>query len=303
MVVRADLYHSGFAGNTDLELCSRWMQLSAFFPFYRNHNVFASISQEAYVWSDVAEATRTVMNIRYQLLPYIYTLFHYATTQGTTVMRALPWEFPDEENLKGVETQFLLGPALLITPVLEPLVSHVKGVFPGIASGAIWYDWYTYAPVKAKAGQNVTLAAPLGHINVHVLGGNIIPLQGAGNNTAESRKKPWTLFIALDKNAAATGSLYLDDGESLVQKQSLTATFTYSEGVLQYTKTGTYPDTNSLGGVTVIGMKAKPSEVLMGGVKLSGSCWSYSKGVLKIQDLSQYFSEGVWHADWVMTVA
>lgn len=66
----------GFAGNSDLELCSRWMQLSAFFPFYRNHNVYASIPQEAYRWAAVAEATRTVMHIRYSLLPYMYTLFY-----------------------------------------------------------------------------------------------------------------------------------------------------------------------------------------------------------------------------------
>ena len=78
----------GFTGNSDYELCSRWMQLSAFFPFYRNHNVIASIAQEAYVWSSVADATRTVMQIRYSLLPYFYTLFYQAHTAGETVMSA-----------------------------------------------------------------------------------------------------------------------------------------------------------------------------------------------------------------------
>lgn len=135
--------------------------MSAFFPFYRNHNVFAAIDQEAYVWSSVAEASRRAMSIRYSLLPYMYTLFYQAHTQAETVMRALAWEFPNDASLAAVETQFMLGPDLLITPVLEPLVTSVKGVFPGIADGTIWYDWYTLQPVAVAAQQNLTLDAPL----------------------------------------------------------------------------------------------------------------------------------------------
>lgn len=147
--------------NTDYELCSRWMEMSAFFPFYRNHNVFAAISQEAYVWSSVAESSRRAMSIRYSLLPYMYTLFYNAHTQAETVMRALAWEFPNDASLAAIETQFMLGPDLLITPVLEPLVTSVRGVFPGVADGTIWYDWYTLQPVDVAAGQNLTLDAPL----------------------------------------------------------------------------------------------------------------------------------------------
>lgn len=82
----------GFAGNSDEELCNRWMQLSAFFPYYRNHNSLDTISQEAYVWSSVIDASKKAMHIRYLLLPYMYTLFYLAHTTGSTVMRALAWE-------------------------------------------------------------------------------------------------------------------------------------------------------------------------------------------------------------------
>lgn len=82
----------GFSGNTDYDLCSRWMELSAFFPFYRNHNVKSTIGQEAFRWSSVAQASRNVMAVRYSLLTYMYTLFYYAHTEGQTVMRALAWE-------------------------------------------------------------------------------------------------------------------------------------------------------------------------------------------------------------------
>lgn len=57
-------------GNTDEELCNRWMQLAAFTPFFRNHNVRGAISQEPYRWDSVAHATRAATAVRYALLPY-----------------------------------------------------------------------------------------------------------------------------------------------------------------------------------------------------------------------------------------
>jgi alpha-glucosidase len=57
-------------GNTDEELCNRWMQLAAFTPFYRNHNIKGAISQEPYRWDSVANASRTAIATRYSLLPY-----------------------------------------------------------------------------------------------------------------------------------------------------------------------------------------------------------------------------------------
>jgi len=82
----------GFNGNTDEELCNRWMQLSAFFPFYRNHNTIGALSQEPYRWASVIEASKVAMNIRYSLLPYIYTSFFLSHSTGSTMMRALSWE-------------------------------------------------------------------------------------------------------------------------------------------------------------------------------------------------------------------
>ena len=57
-------------GNTNEELCNRWMQLSAFFPFYRNHNILGALPQEPYRWASVAEASRVAMDVRYRMLPY-----------------------------------------------------------------------------------------------------------------------------------------------------------------------------------------------------------------------------------------
>ncbi len=99
------------------------------------------------------------------------------------------------------------GPAILITPVLEALATSVRGVFPGVADGTVWYDWYTLRKVDAAPGENKTLDAPLVYQPVHVRGVYIIPIQQAGNNTATSRKMPWSMLIALDKNQEASGEL------------------------------------------------------------------------------------------------
>lgn len=79
----------GFFGNTTEELCQRWMELGAFYPFSRNHNTIKTISQDPAVWPSVADASRKALNIRYRLLPYLYTLFYHSHTSGSTVIRPL----------------------------------------------------------------------------------------------------------------------------------------------------------------------------------------------------------------------
>ena len=183
----------------------------------RNHYADGKRPQEAYVWPTVAEASRRVIAIRYSLLTYIYTLFYYAHSRGDTVMRALAWEFPNDISLRATDTQFMLGPSLLVTPALHPNTTTVTGVFPGIEAGTRWYDWYTLQEVKGvKPQENVTMIAPLEHINLHVRGGSILPMQQPGNTTVVTKAGPYSLLIAPDVHDSAAGSLYLDDGESVM---------------------------------------------------------------------------------------
>ncbi|KAF2661862.1 glycoside hydrolase family 31 protein [Lophiostoma macrostomum CBS 122681] len=292
----------GFNGNTDYELCSRWMQLSAFFPFYRNHNTLSANSQEPFRWASVASAAKIAMHIRYSLLPYLYTLFHNAHTTGSTVMRALAWEFPGDPQLAGVDTQFLLGPSLLITPVLAPQVNTVNGVFPGIADGEVWYDWYTQARVDAQAGVNTTIDAPLGHIPVYIRGGSVLPTQEPGYTTTESRKNPWGLLVALSEDGEASGELYVDDGESLEPTDTLYIVFSARDSQLKADVNGTYKDTNALGNVTILGVDS------VGDVKLNGESVGEAKvdhddstGVLKLSGLNDLTSAGAWSESWTLS--
>lgn len=291
----------GFNGNSDEELCSRWMQLSAFFPFYRNHNVISTRSQEPYVWASVAEATRTAMAIRYSLLPYMYTLFHSAHTTGSTVMRALAWEFPNDPSLAAADRQFLLGPSILVTPVLAQGATSVGGIFPGIAHGEVWYDWYTQSAVNASAGENVTIPAPLGHIPLYIRGGSVLPMQEPGYTTYESRRNPWALLVALSSEGAATGSLYVDDGESIAPNATLFVEFSAKSGVLSAAATGVWVDENPLANITILGLASKPGNLTLNGSPVgSGVDFNSESGVLKVTGLANVTRGGAWSSDWVL---
>ncbi|RAH85643.1 extracellular alpha-glucosidase aglu [Aspergillus japonicus CBS 114.51] len=290
----------GFNGNTDEELCNRWMQLSAFFPFYRNHNVLSAIPQEPYQWASVIEASKTAMQVRYALLPYYYTLFHLAHSTGSTVMRALAWEFPNDPTLAGVDTQFLVGPSIMTIPVLEPQADTVNGVFPGVAYGEVWYDWYTQTVVDAEAGVNTTISAPLGHIPVYVRGGSILPLQEPALTTREARKSPWSLLAALDSDGVASGQLYLDDGVSVVPNTTLNVGFSASRSSLHVSAKGDWAEKNPLANVTVLGVKQRPSSVKLNGKQVSKVQYNSTAHILHVGGLQDVTRSGAWAENWVL---
>uniref|UniRef100_A0A669QJ58 Uncharacterized protein n=1 Tax=Phasianus colchicus TaxID=9054 RepID=A0A669QJ58_PHACC len=212
MFVGADI--CGFFENTTEELCRRWMQVGAFYPFSRNHNTeLCSPQDPAYFGADSILVTSSIhyLNIRYTLLPYLYTLFYKAHTQGDTVARPLMHEFYSDEATWGVDKQFLWGPALLITPVMDPvgdaaLVCRIIGDYWGLLgiigdySGLFGIIWELYLPAD-KMG-------------LHLRGGHVVPTQRPNTTTVTSRRNALGLIVALDDSGTAVGELFWDDGES-----------------------------------------------------------------------------------------
>lgn len=140
--------------------------------------------------------------------------------------------FPSEQYPKisslsiytqGSHRQFFLGPALLITPVLAQGATTVNGVFPGSGGkGEVYYDWYTHSAQNISTpGANVTIDAPLGHIPIYIRGGYIIPTQEPALVIRDARRNPWGVIAALSLEGTASGNLYVDDGESVMQNGTL----------------------------------------------------------------------------------
>ncbi|KAH9836846.1 glycosyl hydrolases family 31-domain-containing protein [Rhodofomes roseus] len=264
----------GFQDNTDEELCNRWMQMSAFMPFYRNHNQLSALPQEPYRWDSVASASRTAISIRYSLLPYWYTLFANASMHGSPVVRALFYEFPDEPELFAVDRQYLVGRDILVTPVLTPNVSTVDGIFPGRGQ-VIWRDWYTHEIVNATSGGNTTLDAPLGHIPVHIRDGSAILLYAAPAYTIEeTRQGPYSLLVSVSPDGTAFGTAYVDDGLSVPPTPNTTLTFVVGNGTLSIESNGDFSVNQTLRDITILGAaQTKPEFVTISGQ--ANATWVY----------------------------
>ncbi|XP_076337317.1 lysosomal alpha-glucosidase-like isoform X2 [Tachypleus tridentatus] len=199
----------GFFENVTEDLCIRWIEVGAFYPFCRNHNDEDSQDQDPVVMGEkVIEIYKSLLTIRYFLLPYLYTLFYNSHTRGQPVVRPLLFDFPTDGAVLHEDRQFLWGKALMIIPVLEKDTDVVEVYFPR----ATWYDYYTGMKV-VTTGRKLLLDAPLGKINLAVRGGNIIPAQEVAQTTKLSRNNPFHLLVALSEDGEADGDLYWDDGE------------------------------------------------------------------------------------------
>ncbi|KAK7100863.1 probable maltase-glucoamylase 2 [Littorina saxatilis] len=204
----------GFFQDTTRELCLRWMQLGAFYPFSRNHNGYGNREQHPGAFDDeFGRMSREIMETRYWLLPYLYTLFHQAHTQGDTVVRPLHHEFSRDTRTYGIDRQFLWGPALLISPIVEEGQTELEYYLPE----GRWYDFFTdevtTGPVEKTVSVNMTSKPDL-----HLRGGHIIVLQRPANNTHFSRQNPLTVRVMLNATGSegkAEGSLFWDDGVSI----------------------------------------------------------------------------------------
>ncbi|KAL0872207.1 hypothetical protein ABMA27_004610 [Loxostege sticticalis] len=202
----------GFRGNTTVELCTRWMQLGAFYPFSRNHNSDSSSPQDPVsLGPSVVEASRKALRLRYTLLPYYYTLFWNANVYGEPVIR--PLFFLDSENvaLYDIDDQFLIGLYVMVTPLLEKGASTATPLFPGP------YDWY-HIRTGTNIGHGRRVVVDEDH-TVTVRGGAIVPLQEPPVHgpvtTTNSRSGPLQLLVVPDQSHRAMGELYWDDGDSL----------------------------------------------------------------------------------------
>ncbi|XP_049848123.1 uncharacterized protein LOC126311211 [Schistocerca gregaria] len=211
-LVGADI--CGFIGNTTSELCARWIQLGAFYTFSRNHNEKEAVSQEPYAFGPALSKTaKNTIKLKYSLLPYYYTLFYESHTLGDPVLRGLFYEFPDDANTLENDRQLMVGPYLMVVPVLQEKAVSVDGYLPS----GLWYDYFTGELYNCTCPQDRlrTFDAPLHKINLLLRGGGILPLQDPGMTTYESRGNPFRLLVSLDEGLRAEGKLYLDDGQSL----------------------------------------------------------------------------------------
>lgn len=213
----------GFMDDSNEELCGRWAQVGAFSPFMRNHNTQGTAPQEFYRWDSVAAISRSMIAMRYSLLPHLYTLLHAAHTEGSTVMNGLWMTFPADPEACSAQAdgQYMWGDSILFSPVLEQGSDVVSAYFPA----GVWYSLFDSSVVDSResGGQWEELSTPFSATNAHARGGSVIARHHSGTispasdktafmTTKEARKAPYSLLVSLDHGGKAQGSLFLDDG-------------------------------------------------------------------------------------------
>ncbi|GAB6021373.1 hypothetical protein CHUAL_003981 [Chamberlinius hualienensis] len=291
----------GFRRNTTFELCQRWTQLGAFQPFARNHNEIDTIDQDpAAMGPEMVSIFKNAFNLRYTILPFMYTQFYRVTTRGGTVIRPLFFEFLNDSNTYFIQDQFLWGKELMIFPILEEGMTTVDVYFPE----ALWYFWPDIQSVVKSNGKRiqVDLSDPKA-VSVAIRGGSIIPTQQANTTTNISRKNKFGLIIALDEKQEALGELFWDDGDSidtLGNGHYSLLNFTVKQNYLRSQVLHYYnvPDTDFvLKDVTVMGMTQKPIKIVVNNAPVSNFNYDANLQCLRLEDLSVPLSK-TFSIDW-----
>lgn len=199
----------GFTGNPTVGLYTKWMELGAFIPYYRNHTGLNTKSAEPWTFGeDVLDVTRNYISLRYQLLPYIYSAFYESTQTGMPVMRSLAINYTFDPKVLSADfqNQYEFGNGLMIAP-FDSGKDYGKVYFPE----GNWYDLYTDAPEKGNQEKPVALS--VNKLPVYVKGASIIPMQSLTQTTAEQPTD--TLSIHLYNGDTANSFVYYeDDGKS-----------------------------------------------------------------------------------------
>lgn len=204
-------YEQAKAGDLDewRELNTRWFQFGTFVPMFRVHGQFPF--REVY---NIAPADHPAYKsmlyynqLRYRLLPYIYTLSGKAYHEDYTLMRGLMMDFPLDAKVLDISDAYMFGPSLLINPVHTYKARSRKVYLP---AGQGWYNLYTGKYLKG--GQEIDAPAAYDKMPVYVKEGSIVPMGPALQYTSEKLADPITLYLYTGKNADFT--LYEDEGNT-----------------------------------------------------------------------------------------
>ncbi|MFA6450109.1 MAG: TIM-barrel domain-containing protein [bacterium] len=214
-------YADGCKNDEYRELYVRWFQFGAFCPIFRSHGThtpreiwqFGSKGDWAY------DSLEKFDNLRYRMLPYIYSVAWEITNDGYTMMRGLPFDFKNDRNVYGIDDQFMFGPSFLVNPVTVPMYNKEKvnaiaqlikdtksevkvkilhdwkvksrKVYLPVSAG--WYDFWTGE--KLAGGQTIDSMSPISIMPLYVRAGSIVPLGPKLQYATEKPSDPIELRI------------------------------------------------------------------------------------------------------------
>lgn len=197
------------------ELLTRWFEFGAFCPIFRIHGYQSKTEMWNY-GPGVEKVLTEYDQLRYRLLPYIYSSAWGVTERGEIMMKALPFVYPSQRSLRDISDEFFFGDSLLVSPVTTPNATSRSVVLP---AGDDWVDFWTGR--SYYGGQRIDAAAPLDRIPIFVKEGSIVPLGPVVQSTAQKQDP---LEIRIYRGRDGDFLLYQDAGDGYAYEEGAKAT-------------------------------------------------------------------------------
>ncbi|MDK0897775.1 glycoside hydrolase family 31 protein [Clostridium perfringens] len=209
---------SGFGLDSSEELFIRWMEMGPFIPIFRNHSNMYTRRQEPWAFGPRAEKiAKKSIELRYELLPYIYDLYYISHKEGLPIFRPMIMEYEKDMNLLNMREQFMLGENMIVAPVLYE-GERSKTVY--LPKGS-WFNYFTME--KLQGGKWYKLPCELDEILVFVKEGAIIPTYNKKFRNVKERPNNILLKVFGEN---AKGFHYNDDGHTM---EYLEGKYTYMD--------------------------------------------------------------------------
>ncbi|HEX8720945.1 MAG TPA: TIM-barrel domain-containing protein [Pyrinomonadaceae bacterium] len=273
----------GFSGNPTPELYARWLQAAALTPFLRSHSEAGSNPHEPYSFGpEFTRVNRASVELRYRLLPYLYSLFHEHTLTGAPVMRPLWFEYPDDQRTYTVEDEYLVGRDLLVAPVVREAATKRGVYFP---AGDDWVDWWSGK--RYAGGKDAEVEAPLDRLPLFARVGAAVPTIPVVQHTAERFKFGLTLVVVPGKDGDAL--IFQDGGEGYARGGDRPVTVGQRAGEIrvgQAPTAGPKPPTDEwakVRAVELLGLAERPKGVLLDGRPAPRADYDGAAGRLRIE--------------------
>ena len=208
-------YHNsdigGFTGDrpTASELYIRWLEFGAFCPVMRAHGYDGLGGTEPWAFGDSTEkVARRIIDLRYSLLPYNYTMAHEAYTTGLPLARPLMMSYPEDPRVANESSAYMWGDDFLVAPVVRKGQTTKKFYLPD----GKWVDYWTDSVYTG--GATVTVPAPLDQVPLFVKLGSIIPMEMPEAYVGQYPADTIMLSIYPDPDLRSSFNLYEDDGST-----------------------------------------------------------------------------------------
>lgn len=231
------------------ELFTRWFQFGTFSPVFRIHGKGERALFSKNWDQDTKEILLKYDNLRYRLLPYIYSLAWKVTSEGYTLMRALAFDFRTDAAINNIPDQYMFGPAFLVSPVTEQMYSlaanapaeKTRKVY--LPNSTEWYDFWTGS--KFTGGQTINSPTPIGTIPLYIKAGSIIPMGPFLQYATE--KQADTIELRVYPGADGSFTIYEDENDTYNYEKGIYSTIVIKWNDAKRTLTikdriGTFPE-------------------------------------------------------------